>query len=350
MVDQVKIWIRAGNGGDGSISFRRERFIPKGGPDGGDGGKGGDIYMETDPNLNTLESFAHSQKFFAANGKAGAGKKMSGLKGEDLIIKVPMGTVIKFKNAKAQERKENMNLIASRQQEAKDQTEEGVIDFDKPGMKILVAKGGKGGRGNVHFKSAATTTPMVAEQGQLGDSYVAEMELKLLADVGLVGLPNAGKSTLLSVLSNARPKVADYEFTTLEPNLGVLRQAQDKFLVIADIPGLIEGASTGKGLGIQFLKHIERTKVLVHLVSASSESAEEIFKKYLTVRKELEKYGTEILDKEEIVVLSKIDLVDEKKVKEIVAYFKKKKIELLPISAANQQGIGDLEIRLGHIR
>jgi len=347
MVDQVKIWIRAGNGGDGSISFRRERFIPKGGPDGGDGGKGGDIYMETDPNLNTLESFAHSQKFFAANGKAGAGKKMSGLKGEDLIIKVPMGTVIKFKNAKAQERKENMNLIASRQQEAKDQTEEGVIDFDKPGMKILVAKGGKGGRGNVHFKSAATTTPMVAEQGQLGDSYVAEMEL---ADVGLVGLPNAGKSTLLSVLSNARPKVADYEFTTLEPNLGVLRQAQDKFLVIADIPGLIEGASTGKGLGIQFLKHIERTKVLVHLVSASSESAEEIFKKYLTVRKELEKYGTEILDKEEIVVLSKIDLVDEKKVKEIVAYFKKKKIELLPISAANQQGIGDLEIRLGHIR
>src|SRR5258706_10087419 len=297
MVDQVKIWIRAGNGGDGSISFRRERFIPKGGPDGGDGGKGGDIYMETDPNLNTLESFAHSQKFFADNGKAGAGKKMSGLKGEDLIIKVPMGTVIKFKNAKGQERKEKMNLIASRQQEAKDQTEEGVIDFDKPGMKILVAKGGKGGRGNVHFKSAATTTPMVAEQGQLGDSYVAEMELKLLADVGLVGLPNAGKSTLLSVLSNARPKVADYEFTTLEPNLGGLRQAQDKFLVIADIPGLIEGASTGKGLGIQFLKHIERTKVLVHLVSASSESAEEIFKKYLTVRKELEKYGTEILDK-----------------------------------------------------
>lgn len=348
MVDQVKIWVRAGNGGDGSISFRRERFIPKGGPDGGDGGKGGDVYMETDPNLNTLESFAHSQKFFAGNGKGGAGKKMSGLKGQDLIIKVPMGTIIKFKNAKAQEQKSNLNLMASRQEDAKDQTEEGTIDFDRPGMKILVAKGGKGGRGNVHFKSPASTTPMVAEQGQLGDSYIAELELKLLADVGLVGLPNAGKSTLLSVLSNARPKVADYEFTTLEPNLGVLK-VEDRHLVIADIPGLIEGASEGKGLGIQFLKHIERTKVLVHLVAASEESVEDIFKKYQVVRKELEEYGTEILDKKEIAVLSKIDLVDEEKIKEVITYFKKKKIDLFPVSAANQQGVKDLTVKIGRI-
>ncbi len=349
MVDTAKIWIRAGNGGDGSISFRREKFIPKGGPDGGDGAKGGDVYVETDPNLNTLDYFAHSQKFFADNGKPGSKKKMSGLKGEDLTIKVPIGTVIRFKNAKEQTQRENPNLMASRQELAKDQTEPGLIDFDKPGMKILVAKGGKGGRGNVHFKSASSTTPMVAEQGQLGDSYIAELELKLLADVGLVGLPNAGKSTLLSVLSNARPKVADYEFTTLEPNLGVLKIGE-KRLVIADIPGLIEGASEGRGLGIQFLKHIERTKVLVHLVSASEEEAEDIYKKYVTVRKELEEYGTDILEKEEIVVLSKIDLVDEKKVKEVVNYFKKKKIDLLPISAANQEGIKELKLRMGYIR
>jgi GTP-binding protein len=348
MVDQVKILIRAGNGGDGSISFRREKFIPKGGPDGGDGSRGGDVYVETDPNLNTLESFAHSQKFFAENGHSGSGKKMSGSKGEDLIIKVPVGTVMKLKTVSRKDKNSRMELIESRQQQLKDEVDEKMIDFDRPDMKVLVAKGGKGGRGNVHFKSPATTTPMVAEQGQWGDSYVAELELKLLADVGLVGLPNAGKSTLLSVLSNARPKVADYEFTTLEPNLGVLKLGEIH-LVIADIPGLIEGASEGRGLGIKFLKHIERTKVLVHLIAAGEES-EELFKKYQLVRKELEGYGSEILEKEEIVVLSKIDLVDEERVEEVVNYFKKKKINLLPISAASQKGIAELKLRMERIR
>jgi len=249
-----------------------------------------------------------------------------------------------------------------------------VIDFDKPGMKLLIAKGGSGGWGNVHFMSARETTPLRAEQGQVGQSFQTELSLKLLADIGLVGLPNAGKSTLLSVLSNARPKIADYEFTTLEPNLGVLRlragaspapTGQDKSLVIADFPGLIEGASEGKGLGIKFLKHIERTKVLVHLVAAPTGenplgkplrpdghlplTGEGVWENYRKIRKELLNYGAEIEKKEEIVVLSKIDLVSEEKVKEIVAYFKKKKVDILPLSSGNGQGLAELIFKLSCI-
>lgn len=357
MVDQAKLLICAGKGGNGAVSFRREKFIPKGGPDGGDGGKGGSIYLETDNNQNTLDDFAHRQKFEAQSGGKGSGKKSSGSKGEDLVIKVPLGTIVKLYPrvsgkievehiaVKAMDSGKVGRLILKEIPEVA--SEEKVLDFNEVGMRVLVAKGGVGGKGNFRFMSARETTPMTAEQGQVGQCFEMEMSLKLLADIGLVGLPNAGKSTLLSVLSNARPKVADYEFTTLEPNLGVLK-AGGKKLVIADIPGLIEGASEGKGLGIKFLKHVERTKVLIHLVPAGDDP-EEAFLKYKKIRKELENYGGEIEKKEEIVVLSKIDLISEEKVKEIQKYFKKKKIEILPISSASQKGISALIERITYI-
>jgi len=350
MVDQVKIMVRAGNGGAGAVSFRREKFIPKGGPDGGDGGKGGNVFLETDTNLSTLQDFAHNKKFAAGDGEKGHGKKMSGARGEDIVIKVPVGTSVKLirqsleSDAEREVRVRGMKLGVLGKLFSQSHIEGETwqyLDLLEPGMRLRIAKGGKGGRGNVHFKGSNRTTPMIAEDGQPGESFEVEMELKLLADVGLVGLPNAGKSTLLSVLSNARPKVADYEFTTLEPNLGVLK-ASDKHLVIADIPGLIEGASEGKGLGIKFLKHIERTKVLVHLVPATGGTIEEIFEKYKVIRQELKSFGAGLEDKKEVVVLSKTDLVDENLIKSTVSYFKKKKVTVLPISAATGEGIKKL--------
>jgi GTP-binding protein len=354
MVDQVKIMVRAGNGGAGAVSFRREKFIPKGGPDGGDGGKGGNVYLETDANVNTLQDFAHNKKFAAGDGEKGHGKKMSGAKGEDITIKVPVGTLVKLTRLALETDEEKevrvrgmaLGVLGKLFSQKKIEGETWQhLDLLESGTQLLIAHGGKGGRGNVHFKGASRTTPMIAEDGQQGESFEADLELKLLADVGLLGLPNAGKSTLLSVLSNARPKVADYEFTTLEPNLGVLKVG-DKHLVIADIPGLIEGASEGKGLGIKFLKHIERTKVLIHLVPANGGTTEEIFEKYKVIRNELKSFGGGLEDKKEIVVLSKIDLVDESFVKAAVSYFKKKKIHLLPISAATGAGMKELTKKL----
>lgn len=350
MVDQVKIMVRAGNGGNGSISFRREKFVPKGGPDGGDGGKGGDVYFVTDPNMSTLQDFAHNRKYEAESGEKGHGKKMSGLRGKDMIIKVPVGTLVSLKRLSPETSEEReirvggmkLGVLGKLKNQAWFSGEEEVkLDLSEAGMRIRVARGGKGGKGNVHFKGPERTTPMIAEAGQLGEVFEVDMELKLLADIGLVGLPNAGKSTLLSVLSNARPKIADYEFTTLEPNLGVLR-VENKNFVIADIPGLIEGASEGRGLGTKFLRHIERTKVLIHLVPAMGGTPEEIYAKYLTIRKELKNFGAGIEKKPEVVALSKIDIVDEKTVDKIVVYFKKKKIDLLPISAATGKGIKEL--------
>lgn len=349
MVDQVKIMVRAGNGGAGAVSFRREKFIPKGGPDGGDGGKGGNVYLEADPNITTLQDFAHNKKFEAGDGEKGRGKKMSGAKGGDITIKVPVGTLVKLTRLSPETDEERDvrvrgmkmgvfgKIFSQKRLEGETWRE---IDLSE-GKTLLIARGGKGGRGNVHFKGSTRTTPMIAEDGQLGEAFEADLELKLLADVGLVGLPNAGKSTLLSVLSNARPKIADYEFTTLEPNLGVLK-AFDKHLVIADIPGLIEGASEGKGLGIKFLRHIERTKVLVHLVPATGGAPEEIFKKYTAIRKELKTFGAGLENKKEIAVLSKTDIVEPETVKKTVNFFKKKKIILLPISAATGTGIKEL--------
>jgi GTP-binding protein len=350
MVDQVKIMVRAGNGGSGAVSFRREKFIPKGGPDGGDGGKGGDVYLVTDSNLSTLQDFAHNKKYEAGDGGKGHGKKMSGPKGEDIVIKVPVGTAVKLTRLalETDEEKEvrvrgmKLGVLGKlfRQGHIEGDTWR-YLDLDKPDMSLRIARGGKGGRGNVHFKGSTRTTPMIAEDGQLGEAFEAELELKLLADIGLVGLPNAGKSTLLSVLSNARPKIADYEFTTLEPNLGVLRVG-DQHYVIADIPGLIEGASEGKGLGTKFLKHVERTRVLVHLVPASEEENEAIYKKYLIIRKELKGFGAGLEDKTEVVALSKIDLVSEEKIADIVKFFAKKKIKITPISAATGTGMKEL--------
>lgn len=353
MIDQVKVSIKSGKGGNGSASFRRERFIPMGGPDGGDGSKGGDVYMETDPNMNTLDIFNHNQKLWAENGQSGRGKKMFGLKGKDLVIKVPLGTVIKLKQItdhRLQMTDGGMVAMWPTKHEIAsppeaDRNDAVVIDFDKAGMKVLIAKGGRGGRGNVHFKSSRNTTPMTAELGGSAEVFEAEMELKLLADVGLIGLPNAGKSTLLSALSKARPKVADYEFTTLEPNLGVLK-TKEKSLVIADIPGLIEGASEGKGLGIQFLRHIERTKVLVHLVSVWENSPQKAYENYLTIRSELKSFGESLVEKKEIVVLSKIDLIEEVELKKMVTYFKKKKVEVSCLSVANGKGVEELKVKM----
>lgn len=323
MVDSAKIVIKAGDGGDGVAHFRREKFSPKGGPDGGDGGDGGDIYIEVDKNLSTLSNFAHKKKYMAEKGRPGMGALRSGKAGEDLVIKVPLGTLIKFEDDRGKI----------------------VLDIDDASMRELVARGGRGGIGNNHFKSSSNQTPREFTEGVKGEKFELELELKLLADIGLVGLPNTGKSTLLSVLTKARPKIADYEFTTLEPNLGVM-PIQDRSLVLADIPGLIEGASKGKGLGIQFLRHVERTSVLVHLVVANEGLTlrrGKPYSDYETIRKELKEFGNGLSEKKEIVVLNKIDLIDDKKVDEIVEFFKEKGVEILPISCGTMAGIEALK-------
>ena len=321
MVDSAKIVIKAGNGGDGVAHFRREKFSPKGGPDGGDGGDGGDIYIEVDKNLSTLSNFAHKKKYMAEKGQPGMGALRSGHSGEDLVIMVPLGTLIKFEDERGKR----------------------VLDIDNIDIRELVASGGRGGIGNNHFKSPSNQNPREFTEGEKGDKFELELELKLLADIGLVGLPNAGKSTLLSVLTKARPKIADYEFTTLEPNLGVM-PIKDRSLVLADIPGLIEGASKGKGLGIQFLRHVERTTVLVHLVFLTDhEPVKKGWEKYETIRKELSEFEAGLEEKKEIVVLNKIDLTDEKKVKEVVKFFKEKGVEILSISCGTMAGIEELK-------
>lgn len=327
MVDSAKIIIRAGRGGDGVVHFRRERFIPKGGPDGGDGGKGGSVYVVSDANLATLEHFAFRQRFEAKNGRSGGEKRSTGASADDLYLKVPVGTVIKI------------GRIGSTGQIE----EEKIIDFDKVGMEELVAKGGKGGWGNWHFKSSTNTTPMEATPGKSGEEWQAELDLKILADVGLIGLPNVGKSTLLSILSAARPKIANYPFTTLEPNLGVA-DLRGKKVVLADIPGLIEGASEGKGLGTQFLRHIERSRVLVHILAGGE--AEQLYRDYQTVRNELKQYGGGAEAKKELVVLNKTDLLAAEKVAEIVGFFAKKKISVLSVSGGNLAGIELLRKKL----
>ena len=328
MVDFAKIIVKAGDGGKGMVHFLRTKYQPKGGPDGGDGGDGGSEMLETDTNLNTLSEFRYKKKFEANKGGDGYLKKMSGKKAEDLVIKVPVGTLL-------------------RQKATEGQALEKKIDLDKPGMKIVIARGGKGGRGNWHFRSATNQAPQEAEPGTKGEVKELELELKLLADVGLIGLPNAGKSTMLSVLTKAHPVIADYPFTTLEPNLGVLdyEGKEKKSLVIADIPGLIEGASQGKGLGDEFLRHIERCKLLVHVVAVGAEK-EQLWKDYLTIRKELGEYNGELLKKEEVVVLNKIDILPEGQVEKIMKFFGKKKVELLPLSAAMGKGMGELRNRL----
>lgn len=281
-VDTAKVFISAGKGGNGAVSFRHEIYIDKGGPDGGDGGKGGDVVFEATENLNTLIDFRFKPELKAAHGKNGSKQNKRGKSGEDFIVKVPMGTLVK----------RNGELIA---------------DLTENGERYVIAKGGDGGFGNAHFKSSVRQTPRVAEIGEDGDTFEAELELKLLADVGLVGFPNAGKSTFLSVVSNARPEIADYAFTTLTPNLGVA-DIDDGSLLIADIPGLIEGASEGKGLGDAFLRHVERTAVLLHLIDVYSN---DIVGDYKTIRHELANYSAELATRPEIITLTKTEGLDD---------------------------------------
>lgn len=281
LVDESTIDIQAGNGGDGAVSFRREKFIDKGGPDGGDGGRGGSVIFVSSTDINTLNDFARLKSFKAPSGQNGMGTKKYGAQGEDLFLKVPVGTLIFDKD-----------------------TNDLLFDFVKPNLEFVAARGGKGGLGNFHFRSSTNQTPREFEPGERGAKKRLRMELKFIADVGLIGLPNAGKSTLISVISNARPKIANYPFTTLEPNLGVVKFA-DKTFVVCDIPGLIEGAAEGKGLGDKFLRHVSRTKVLVHLIDSTSE---DYASDYKAVRQELEKFDKELLEKKEIIVLSKSEL------------------------------------------
>ncbi len=279
--DTAKVIITAGKGGDGAVSFRREIYVDKGGPDGGDGGRGGDVIFRASTSENALLEFRYQPNLKAADGGAGSKRDRHGKNGENLIVDVPVGTVVM-------------------------RDSEVVADLSKDGEEVVVARGGDGGFGNAHFKSSVRQTPRMAELGEAGDTFEAALELKLLADVGLVGFPNAGKSTFLSVVSNARPEIADYAFTTLTPNLGVAT-VDDGTLLIADIPGLIEGASEGKGLGVDFLRHVERTAVLLHLIDAYSD---DVAKSYQTIRSELAKYNPVLAERPEVVALTKIDGLD----------------------------------------
>ncbi|MFH2037300.1 MAG: GTPase ObgE [Candidatus Zixiibacteriota bacterium] len=284
-IDYVEIEVKAGNGGHGCISFRREKYISKGGPDGGDGGRGGDIIFKADSNLTTLMDFRYKKFYKAENGKPGEGALKSGKAAESIIIRVPIGTIVKDL--------ENNNIIA---------------DLNEANQEILIAQGGRGGRGNNHFKSPTNQAPRNAEDGRNGQAFKLSLELKLLADVGLVGLPNAGKSTMLARLSAARPKIANYPFTTLIPNLGIVHLREFKSFVMADIPGIIEGASAGKGLGIQFLKHIQRTKLIVYLIDCFVDDPVETL---TTLRNELESFDKSLLDRPSLIVLNKVDLLND---------------------------------------
>ena len=314
-VDTAKVYIKAGKGGNGAISFRHEIYIPKGGPDGGDGGKGGDVVFIASKDVDTLIDFRFQPKLIAEDGKAGSGQKSSGKAGKDLIVEVPVGTVVKRDG-------------------------EIVADLTHDQQRAIVAHGGEGGYGNWHFRSSTRQTPRLAELGNPGESYDGELELKLLADVGLIGFPNAGKSTFLSVVSNARPEIADYPFTTLTPNLGVAK-VDDSSILIADIPGLIEGASEGKGLGDRFLRHVERTKVLMHLIDVYTEDAG---KAYQDIRTELERYSQELAQRPELVVLTKTEGVDEDiiKMQSDTIRAVNPDVEIMSISSAAHQGLTEV--------
>ena len=319
-LDQIKIYIKAGNGGDGSPSFRREKFIEYGGPDGGDGGKGGSVLLRSERNLNTLIDYRFQQHHKAERGENGSGKNRTGRGGDNLFLKVPIGTQV-FEE-------DNKTLI---------------YDFKKEGDEFIVANGGKGGLGNTRFKSSTNRAPKKFTKGTIGEEYVIWLQLKTIADIGIVGLPNAGKSSLLAAITNATPKIATYKFTTLNPNLGVASY-DDKEITLADIPGLVEGAHEGVGLGIQFLKHIERCKTLMHLIDITNEDLEIT---YQQVKKELGSYSKELLKKREIIVLNKTDLLDETEVKKIMKNFSKNKdSEVVTLSTLNKTSVSKIKAKL----
>jgi len=315
--DEAKIYVKGGDGGNGCVSFRREKYVPFGGPNGGDGGKGGDVYLVVNPHLNTLVAFKRQRHFKAQRGGHGRGKNQTGRSGQDLVIEVPPGTVVR---------------------DAK--TGEFIADLTEPGQKVLVARGGRGGRGNAAFATPTNQAPRIAERGEPGQERWLHLELKLIADVGIVGVPNAGKSTLLAAVSAARPKIADYPFTTLEPNLGVVALDEATSFVMADIPGLIEGASRGAGLGHTFLRHIERTRLIVHLLDGASPNP---LRDYETINEELALFDEKLAAKPQLVVLNKIDLPQAQAIWPAV----KEAIEargkpILSISALTGQGVREM--------
>jgi GTP-binding protein len=320
--DRAKIFIRSGKGGDGHVSFRRELFVPNGGPDGGDGGKGGDVIFVVDEGLNTLTDFRHKRKYCAGDGEQGGKKKCHGANGQDIIIKVPVGTVIKDA-----------------------ETGKVIMDMSNANVKEIILKGGKGGLGNMNFATPTMQAPKYAQPGQPSRELNVTLELKVIADVGLVGFPNVGKSTLLSRVTNAKPKIANYHFTTLNPNLGVVDLAEGKGFVIADIPGLIEGASEGIGLGHEFLRHIERTKVIIHMVDAASTEGRDPIQDIYTINKELENYNEQIAKRPQVIAANKIDAIyseDEDPVQKIRDEFEPRGIKVFAISAVSGKGLKEL--------
>lgn len=320
LVDYTKIFVKSGDGGNGAITFRREKYVAAGGPDGGDGGKGGDVYFIVDPDSNTLLNFRYKKKYKAENGENGSGSNCYGKKGEDLYIKVPLGTVIKDS-----------------------ETGKVIADLSKPGQKELVLPGGRGGKGNSHFATATRQAPHFAQGGEKGIEKELILELKLLADVGLVGFPNVGKSTILSMVTSARPKIADYHFTTLEPNLGVVKSEWGESFVLADIPGIIEGASEGVGLGLQFLRHIERTRLLIHVIDVSGTEGRNPVEDFKTINNELKKYSEKLSKRKQIIAANKIDsMQDESLYKALEQMAKKQNIEIFKISAATGEGLKEL--------
>ena len=318
--DYVKIIVKSGDGGDGAISFRREKYVAAGGPDGGDGGKGGDVYFQVDPDANTLIDFRYMKKFKAENGKNGEGANRYGKGGEDLYIKVPLGTIVKDA-----------------------ETGKVLADLCEKGQVEKVFPGGRGGKGNSHFATSTRQAPHFSQGGEKGIEKEIILELKLLADVGLIGFPNVGKSTFLSTVTSATPKIADYHFTTLEPNLGVVKSEYGSSFVIADIPGIIEGASEGVGLGLQFLRHIERTRLLLHVVDASGVEGRNPVDDFNTINEELKKYSEKLSKRTQIIVASKADLIqDESKYQELEDLAKSKNMKIFRISSVTGEGVKEL--------
>ena len=326
-IDEAKIRVKAGDGGNGCMAFRREKYVPRGGPSGGDGGKGGDVIMESSERHNTLVHFRFNPEYKAERGRHGEGSNKSGREGEDVLLKVPVGTIV-----------------------YDEETGEKVFDFSGPDQRMVIARGGRGGRGNARFATSVHQAPREHEPGRPGEEHNYRLELKLLADVGLVGYPNVGKSTLISRISAARPKIADYPFTTLEPQLGVVAVGDlnnEISFVVADIPGLIEGAHEGSGLGIQFLRHIERTRLLVHLVDVSDASGRpDVVKDVEVILGELASFGAHLEDKPMIMVASKIDVVNKEKLAALKRYCKKHKLKLYEISAVTGKGIEELKFAI----
>jgi GTP-binding protein len=328
-IDEARIRVKAGDGGNGCMAFRREKFVPRGGPSGGDGGKGGDVIMESSERHNTLVHFRFNPEYKAQRGRHGEGSNKSGREGEDILLKVPVGTIM-----------------------FDEETGEKVFDFSGPDQRMVIAHGGRGGRGNARFATSVHQAPREHEPGRPGEEHNYRLELKLLADVGLVGYPNVGKSTLVSRISAARPKIADYPFTTLEPNLGVVAVGdinEEISFVVADIPGLIEGAHNGSGLGTQFLRHIERTRLLAHLVDVSDGSGRpDAVNDVEVIQGELASFGAGLEDKPMIMVASKIDVANKDKVAALKKYCKKHKLKLCEISAVTGQGLDDLKYVMAH--